>query len=105
MQFKVLSLFALLATTNAQLLSSLTAAVASGVESKISSKITGAAASYTGPGSNVVSSAIDNPSAVKSAASRVESAAGATSSAGANYNQVAQAGLGAAVVAGFWGMV
>jgi len=98
----------LAATANAQvgsIFSSLTSEAGGAIESKVSSKLTGAAASYTGPGSNVVSSIASNPTAVNSVISKVESAAGgATSTGGANYNQAAQAGLGAVVVAGLFGM-
>lgn len=107
MQFHLLSLLALLASANAQLASSLTAAAGSALASKASTALTGAAASYTGPGSgalsSLVSSGVANPSDV---ASKISSVAGkATSTAAANYNQVAQAGLGAVVAAGLLGVV
>ena len=112
MQFQLSTLLAIVAIANAQggIFSSLTAAAGSAVESKASTALTGAAASYTGPGSNIVSSAVSsgiaNPSAVSSVISKANSAASgaATSTAAANHNHVAQAGLGAVVVAGLFGM-
>lgn len=55
--------------------------------------------------SNYAESKIGITASVTSTGSGTASQAGATSTGGASYNQVAQAGLGAAVVAGFWGMV
>jgi hypothetical protein len=53
----------------------------------------------------VEQASITEAAASKAGITNSGTSTGTATQAAASYNQVAQAGLGAAVVAGFWGMV